>query len=110
LEGDSNTTTRGSVSGMRVTKGCRLRYSFPQPTPLVALLNVHYSRFGDLTRADYLVTSTSVPLESYPDGFGRWCTRLLALAGDFCLSTDASSTTRASLIPRFPACRRRSEE
>ena len=101
---------RGRVSGMRATIGCRLRYSFPQPTPLVALLKIHYSRFGDLTRADYLVTSPSVPLESHPDCFGKWCTRLLALAGDFCLSTDASSTTRVSLIPRFPVCRPRSEE
>ncbi|WP_127561642.1 transglutaminase-like domain-containing protein [Nioella ostreopsis] len=73
---------------MRVSIGCRLRYSLPQPTPLIAVLNVHYSRFGDLERADYLVTSPSVPLESYRDGFGNWCTRLVAPAGDFCLSTD----------------------
>ena len=46
---------------MRVSIGCRLRYSFPQSTPLIAMLNVHYSRFGDLERADYLVTSPSVP-------------------------------------------------
>lgn len=73
---------------MRVSIGCRLRYSFSQPTPLIALLNVHYSRFGDLERADYLVTPPSVPLESYRDGFGNWCARLLAPTGDFCLSTD----------------------
>jgi transglutaminase-like putative cysteine protease len=73
---------------MRVSIGCRLRYSLPQPTPLIAILNVHYSRFADLERADYLVTSPSVPLESYRDGFGNWCTRLVAPAGDFTLSTD----------------------
>ena len=28
---------------MRVSIGCRLRYSFPQPTPLIAMLNVHYN-------------------------------------------------------------------
>ena len=37
---------------MRVSIGCRLKYSFAQPTPLIAMLNVHYSRFGDLERAD----------------------------------------------------------
>ena len=73
---------------MRVSIGCCLRYSLPQPTPMIAMLNVHYSRFGDLERADYLVTSPSVPLESYRDGFGNWCTRLLAPEGDFTLSTD----------------------
>ena len=68
--------------------GCRLRYRLTQRTPLIAILNVHYSRFGDLERADYLVTSPSVPLESYRDGFGNWCTRMVAPAGDFTLSTD----------------------
>jgi len=73
---------------MRVSIGCSLKYRFPQPTPLIALLNVHYSRFGDLERADYLVTTPSVPLESYRDGFGNWCTRIVAPAGDFTLVTD----------------------
>ena len=68
--------------------GCRLRYRLVQPTPLIAMLNVHYSRFGDLERADFLVTQPSVPLESYRDGFGNWCTRMVAPAGDFTLSTD----------------------
>jgi len=73
---------------MRISLGCRFRYNLPQPTPMIALLNVHYSRFGDLERPDYLSTSPGVPLESYRDGFGNWCTRLLAPAGDFSLSTD----------------------
>lgn len=73
---------------MRVSIGFRLRYSLSQPTPLIAMLNVHYSRFGDLERADYLVTSPSVPLESYRDGFGNWCTRMVAPAGEFTLSSD----------------------
>ena len=68
--------------------GCRLRYQLTQPTPIIAMLNVHYSRFGDLERADYLVTQPSVPLESYLDAFGNWCTRMVAPAGDFTLSTD----------------------
>ena len=78
----------GDAPGIRMRIGCRLRYQLTQPTPLIALLNVHYSRFGDLERADYLVTSPSVPLESYRDGFGNWCTRMVAPAGDFTLSTD----------------------
>ena len=79
---------RGEAPGMRMRIGCRLRYRLIQPTPLIAMLNVHYSRFGDLERADYLVTAPSVPLESYRDGFGNWCTRMMAPAGDFTLSTD----------------------
>ena len=72
---------------MRINLGCRLRYALPQVTPMIAVLNVHYSRFGDLERPDYLTTSPSVPLESYRDGFGNWCTRLVAPAGAFTLET-----------------------
>lgn len=78
----------GDPPGIRMRIGCRLKYRLTQPTPLIAMLNVHYSRFGDLERADYLVTSPSVPLESYRDGFGNWCTRMVAPAGEFTLSTD----------------------
>ena len=66
---------------MRLRLGCRLSYRLPQPTPMIALLNVHFSRFGDLDRPDYLVTAPSVPIGSYRDGFGNWCTRLVAPAG-----------------------------
>lgn len=75
-------------SGLRIHIGCRITHRLTQPTPLIALLNVHYSRFGDLERADYLVTQPSVALESYRDGFGNWCTRMIAPAGDFTLITD----------------------
>jgi transglutaminase-like putative cysteine protease len=102
LEDRIDKTMRGRASGMRVSIGCRLRYSFPQPTPMIAMLNVHYSRFGDLERADYLVTSPSVPLESYRDGFGNWCTRMLAPEGDFTLSTDGIFRDTGQPDPVFP--------
>ncbi len=69
---------------------------------MIAMLNVHYSRFGDLERADYLVTSPSVPLESYRDGFGNWCTRMLAPEGDFTLSTDGIFRDTGQPDPVFP--------
>ena len=55
---------------MRVKLGCRLQYDLPQTTPMIVLLNVHYSRVGDLEYPDYLRTQPSVPLEGYRDGFG----------------------------------------
>lgn len=73
---------------MRIQLGCSLTYLLPQPTPMIALLNVHFSRFGDLDRPDYLVTTPSVPIGSYRDAFGNWCTRLVAPAGRFVLGTD----------------------
>lgn len=73
---------------MRLRLGCELRYYFPQPTPLIAMLNVHYSRFGDLERPDHLITDPHVPTQSYRDVFGNWCCRLVAPAGDFAMGTD----------------------
>jgi transglutaminase-like putative cysteine protease len=88
LDDNAPQSHHGDMSGIRMRIGCRLQYRLTQATPFIAMLNVHYSRFGDLERADYLVTSPSVPLESYRDGFGNWCTRMVAPAGDFTLSTD----------------------
>lgn len=87
---------------MLVSLGCRFRYTLPQATPMIALLNVHYSRFGELGRPDYLVAHPSVPLKSYRDGFGNWCTRLLAPAGDFSLSTDGVFRDRGEPDPVAP--------
>jgi len=69
--------------------GYELRYSFPQPTPVVVLLNVHYSRVSDLERPDNVIVSPSAPISGYRDGFGNWCTRFLAPAGDLTITTDA---------------------
>ncbi|RCW78123.1 transglutaminase-like domain-containing protein [Paracoccus lutimaris] len=88
MDDKASRSDHGDAPGIRMRIGCRLKYRLTQPTPIIAVLNVHYSRFGDLERADYLVTSPSVPLESYRDGFGNWCTRMIAPAGDFTLSTD----------------------
>jgi transglutaminase-like putative cysteine protease len=92
----------GDAPGIRMRIGCRLKYRLTQPTPLIAMLNVHFSRFGDLECADYLVTSPSVPLESYRDGFGNWCTRMVAPTGDFTLSTDGIFRDCGLLDPVAP--------
>jgi transglutaminase-like putative cysteine protease len=73
---------------MRMLVGCEMTYELPQPTPMIAMLNVHASRFSDLERPDYLVTTPSVPIEGYRDSFGNWCNRFIAPAGTITLKTD----------------------
>jgi len=73
---------------MRIHLGCELNYEFPKPTPMIVLLNVHYSRAGYLELPDQLITSPPTPIESYRDSFGNWCCRLVAPAGRFTLGTD----------------------
>lgn len=55
---------------------------------MILLLNVHYSRASDLEQPDLLTTSPAVPVESYRDGFGNWCSRLLAPSGNFTVQTE----------------------
>lgn len=87
---------------MRIRLGCELSYALPQPTPMIALLNVHFSRFGDLDRPDYLATTPSVPIDSYRDAFGNWCTRLVAPAGLFVLTTDGVFRDGGRADPQDP--------
>lgn len=73
---------------MRIRLGCRLSYRLPAPTPMILLLNVHYTRASDLERPDWLVTVPTVPIEHYRDMFGNWCVRLVAPAGAFTAATE----------------------
>ncbi len=73
---------------MRIHVGSELTFDFPQSTPMIACLNVHFSRFSDLERLDYLATNPAVPIEGYRDSFGNWCSRLVAPGGRFTLGTD----------------------
>jgi transglutaminase-like putative cysteine protease len=73
---------------MRIHIGCELGFEFPQPTPMISTLNVHFSRVSDLERPDYLITSPSVHIDGYRDSFGNWCSRLVAPAGRFSIGTD----------------------
>jgi transglutaminase-like putative cysteine protease len=74
---------------MQLRVGFDLAYRFTQPTPMILALSIHYSRASDLVRPDHLVTIPSVPLTTYRDLFGNWCTRLVAPTGRFVLRTDA---------------------
>src|SRR5580700_2121483 len=56
------------------------------------MLNVHFSRVADLAAPDHIVISPPVPVSCYRDGFGNWCSRILAPAGQMILSTDAVVT------------------
>jgi transglutaminase-like putative cysteine protease len=75
---------------MLIRAGYDIVYQFPQPTPMILTLNIHYSRASDLLRPDNLLTDPPVTTAAYRDGFGNWCTRLVAPAGRMRLWTDAT--------------------
>ena len=74
---------------MRIHVGYELVYDYPQQTPMVLMLNVHHTRAGDIVVPDRIVAEPFVPMTSYWDGFGNWCTRMLAPPGRLRLSASA---------------------
>jgi len=74
---------------MQIRLGYELNYYFPQPTPMILALSIHYSRASDLIIPDYVTTDPSVPIGGYRDGFGNWCTRIVAPGGQVRIKTDA---------------------
>lgn len=74
---------------MNIRLGFEIAYRLPQPTPMILTLHLHHSRVGDLERPDHLMTSPAVTTSGYRDLFGNWCTRLVAPAGRFVVSSDS---------------------
>ena len=88
---------------LRISLGCRLDFEFQNQTPMLAMLNVDDVRYCDLERLDYLTTSPCVPIESYRDVFGNWCSRLTAPPGNFTLATHGIFLDSGKKDPVFPA-------
>jgi transglutaminase-like putative cysteine protease len=74
---------------MQIRVGYELRYEFPQPTPVLLVLNIHHSRVSDIVKPDHIIISPNVPISSYRDVFGNWCSRILAPAGRVHIWSDA---------------------
>ena len=88
---------------MKIRVGVALTYDCPKPTPMLFVLNVHFTRVPDLVVPDHLIPSPSVPLTGYRDGFGNWCSRLLAPAGEMRVSTDAVVNDTGQPDPVVPS-------
>jgi transglutaminase-like putative cysteine protease len=74
---------------MQIRAGFELIYECPQPTPMILMLKIHYTRASDIVVPDHLVTAPSLPISAYRDSFGNWCSRVVAPAGMTHIRTDA---------------------
>lgn len=74
---------------MQIHVGYEIAYRVPQYTPMILTLNVHYSRASDLAEPDRMLFNPSVPAQAYRDGFGNWCTRIVAPPGTMVISSSA---------------------
>jgi len=88
---------------MQIRVGYELVYDCPQPTPMLLTLNVHHSRVSDLVAPDHVLTEPAVPVSGYRDGFGNWCTRLVAPKGRIRISSRALINDNGAADPVAPA-------
>ena len=73
---------------IKIRVGYELIYEFPQPTPVIMVLGVHFTRASDVITPDFLATVPSVPITPYRDAFGNWCSRIVAPKGRMVLTGD----------------------
>ena len=74
---------------MQIRVGYELVYDCPKATPMILLLNIHYTRMSDVIRPDHMITTPAIPIASYRDSYGNWCTRIVAPPGRLRLTADA---------------------
>ncbi len=73
---------------MRIRAGFEIVYDCPAPVPMLLTLSVHPERRGDLETPEWLRTDPIVDVRQYIDTFGNICSRVLAPAGRFVMSSD----------------------
>jgi len=74
---------------MKIRFGYDIVYDCLQPTPMILTLNLHYSHVSNLIVPDHIVTTPAIPISAYRDGFGNWCSRIVAPKGELRITTDA---------------------
>ena len=87
---------------MKIRIGYDIVYECEQPTPMILMLNVHYSRVADLERPDHILVEPALPLTGYRDVYGNWCTRMIAPAGAVRIRSEAvirDSGRREPVVP-----------
>jgi transglutaminase-like putative cysteine protease len=74
---------------LQIRVGYELIYDCPQSTPMILTVNIHYTRISDIVVPDHPVITPSIPITAYRDGFGNWCSRIVAPQGRVRISADA---------------------
>jgi transglutaminase-like putative cysteine protease len=95
---------------MQIRVGYELIYDCPQPTPMILMLSIHYTRVSDIVVPDHIVADPAVPIASYRDSFGNWCSRIVAPKGRLRLTADAVLRDSGELDPCLPDARQHGVE
>jgi transglutaminase-like putative cysteine protease len=72
---------------------------------MLLMLNVHHSRVPDLVVPDLVTTDPVVPVRGYLDGYGNWCSRIVAPAGTIRLTATGIVNDSGRPDPVIPTAR-----
>ena len=89
---------------MQLRIGYKLTYNFPQPTPIILVVNIHDSRACDIVVPDRLTAEPSIPITGYRDAFGNRCNRLLAPTGRLRLAANGVIRDSGQLDESVSGC------
>jgi transglutaminase-like putative cysteine protease len=56
---------------------------------MMLMLHIHHSRVDDIVVPDQVRTTPAVPVSAYRDGFGNWCSRIVAPRGRIIITSSA---------------------
>jgi len=73
---------------MQIRAGYEIEYECAQPTPMLLVLSIHPSRFGDLSTPHTIQFDPPIPSNNYVDGFANICTRITAPVGRLKIFAD----------------------
>ena len=73
---------------LKLRIGYEFIYHCPRPTPMILMLNVHYSRASDLAVPDAIMTMPPMRVSGYRDLYGNWCSRIMAPVGESRITCD----------------------
>ena len=90
---------------MLIQLGYDIIFDVPRQVPIVALLNVHPSRTGDLCQPDLVRLDPQTAVETFIDNFGNRSCRFLALPGQLRLSNLVTIRDSGQPDPVSPLAR-----
>jgi transglutaminase-like putative cysteine protease len=93
---------------VEIKVGYELIYDCPQPTPMMLVLHIHYTRASDILVPDRVTTNPAVPLVSYRDSFGNWCSRIVAPQGRLTIASSAVVRDSGEPDPISPSAQQHS--
>src|ERR1019366_5112214 len=90
---------------MLIRLGYDIIFDVPRQVPIVALLNVHPSREGDLCQPDVVRVDPRTSVEIYIDSFGNRSCRFVAEPGQLRLSNLVTIRDNGQPEPVSPSAR-----